>query len=164
MANLKKIKNEALHKAQGYKTKEDATSYQKEKKEEIRQLIQSVKRSGGDELAKRRLIAGLEVLLAEAEEDYVYAKSIYDIGKQMERDAAGQLSREEKRIIKAKMQEIKDAARYTKQRIRSIGKERDASRKRVSSYLKKQIGIAWELYSGRIDNIHDAINQSGRVV
>ena len=47
MANLKKIKNEALHKAQGYKTKEDATSYQKEKKEEIRHLIHYVQQSGG---------------------------------------------------------------------------------------------------------------------
>ena len=163
MANLKKIKNEALYEAQGYKTKEDATRFKKEQIEEIKHLIHYVQESGGNELAKRRLIAGLEVLLAEAEEDYVYAKSLYDIGKQMETDSAGQLSSEEKRIIKAKMQEVKNAARYTKQRIRSIGKERDASRKRVSSYLKKQIGIARELYLGEIA-IQDAINQSGRVV
>lgn len=164
MANLKEIKNKALRRAQIHSSEKEAGQSYEDDLRKIREMEQRVKNERFvNELAKRRLLAGLEVIKAEVKERKAHAEALYAIGEKVKRNAAGQLSREEKRIIKAEMKDVKQATKTTKQTYRWVGKERDAQRKKVSSYLSKQRMLAYQLVSGTID-LYEALQQSGRVV
>ena len=167
MANLKKIKNEALDVVRERDFRGYAVDVKNadERVSTIYRLIEIVKYYpiDADALAKRRLLAGLEVLLAEARQDRIYVEALEKIGKQMATDSAGRLSREERRVIKAEMEEVKYAAKNTKYWIRCIGKERDAERRKVSSYLKTQRQIAEQLCLDII-SLDEALQRSGCVV
>ena len=164
MANLKEIKNEALYQAQHYKTKEAASKYYSDKLSKIRRIRERVNSEIHiEQITRRRTLAGLEAYEAYLRECKVRDEALYKIGTKMKSDAAGRLSPEEKRVIKAEMKEVKQATRYTKRRTREIGRRKDAEGRKVSSYLDAKIEVAKALVENP-SNLYKIIQQNSRVV
>jgi len=87
---------------------------------------------------QRRLLAGIEALQIRVERDKTIQKAVGDAVKELDVDAQGKVSKQEKRVIKGTRADIKEAEEVAKKDTKRMEKRSDGSdKKKVGDFISE---------------------------